>query len=151
MEEIIIDGCNLAYKAFGSAGEKERDALVRRVRDYYGRKTIAVTIVFDSREGHDVSHPLPHLRVRYVPAPADDYIVKMVQDSPNPRALTVITDDRSVRERVRARGGNHLRATDLLSLLRQFPPDAGAGSPPEKPPQETPEQIKRYLHLWEEH
>lgn len=148
MEEIIIDGCNLAYKAYGASGDKEMASLIARLRDYYGRKTIAVTIVFDSKAGEDVSHILPHIKV-YHSSSADDHIVKLVERSRRPQTLIVVTDDRAVANRVKSLGANLIRSTDFLAHWKGWPRRDAAPPDHEKPSSETPDDLARYLKLWE--
>jgi predicted RNA-binding protein with PIN domain len=149
MQEIIIDGCNLAHKVYGASGEKERSALVRKLKDYCGRKRIKVTIVFDSSVRNDLSRVLPNLKVRYAPAPADNCIVTIVRTSRKRKTLTVISDDRTVGEHVRSLGAKRIGTTAFFDSLKIGA--AAKGSPAnEKPSSETPEGMKRYLDLWKE-
>ena len=149
MEEIIIDGCNLAYKAYGGAGDKERNALLSVLKNYYSKKRILVTLVFDSSTGADVQHPIPNLKVRYAPAPADDYIVRYVSESQRRSTLTVVTDDLSIAGKVRSLGSRHIRSRDFLASWKGWQ-KIGAHPPSdqEKPREENPEEMKRYLTLW---
>ncbi|MCX6357567.1 MAG: NYN domain-containing protein [Candidatus Aureabacteria bacterium] len=149
MEELVIDGCNLAYKAFGGADRERRERLIRKLAAYYQTKMILVTVVFDSREGAGVLHPLPNLRVRYAPAPADDFIVKIVADSSHPASLTVITDDRSVGDRSRAYGARHIGSRAFLEGWKGWEASRPASPESEKPSLETPEQLERYRRIWE--
>jgi predicted RNA-binding protein with PIN domain len=150
VEEIIIDGCNLAYKAFGGSGEKERGALLRALKNRYARKRISVTIVFDSREGGDVVKALPNVKVLYVPAPADEYIVRRVYESERRGSLTVVTDDRSVGDKARGMGAKLISSRSYLETWRRWArPASGAAAAGEKPVSETDDGIKRYLDLWD--
>ena len=150
MQEIIIDGCNLAYKAYGGAGEKERADLLRRLKSYYFRKKIRVTIVFDSSEGDDVLRVCDNLKVRYATTPADNHIIKLVRESKRPASLTVITDDRSVGHHVRSLGAHLTGSLEFLVKWKGWRKAGGSvPSDKEKPSSETLEQIKRYLDLWE--
>jgi len=148
MEEMIIDGCNLAYKAYGASGDKEIAALIARLRDYYGRKTIAVTIVFDSSAGEDVSHILPHIKI-YQSSSADEYIAQLVKRSRRPKTLIVVTDDRALANRVKALGANLIRSTDFLAHWKGWIRHESAPPDNEKPSSETPDDLERYLKLWE--
>ena len=150
MEEIIIDGCNLAYKAYGGAGERERALLLGTVRDHYSRKQVSVTLVFDSKLGNGVLRVLANIKVRYATSPADDYIVGLVSESKSPASLTVITDDRSVGSQVRSLGAHLIRSSDFLASWKGFArPDPSEASSEQKPSSETPEQLRRYLKIWE--
>lgn len=150
MEQIVIDGCNLAYKAFDGAGDGEREALTRALAAYYGRKQILVTLVWDSSAGGDMQQVLPNLKVRYAPS-ADEHIVRLVRESPRPRSITVVTDDRPVGDSARSLGAKLVRSSDFVGLCPGLRGKKQAPSPaPEvKPSSETDAEKRRYLDLWE--
>jgi predicted RNA-binding protein with PIN domain len=81
-------------------------SLVQELGDYAARSGDDVTVVLEGR-------PIEALErdgVRVVFAPrrgadaADDEIVRIVSEDPEPGSLEVVTSDRALRERVRARG-----------------------------------------------
>ena len=152
MEEIVIDGCNLAYKAFGGAGDGEREALTRALAAHYGRKQILVTIVWDSSAGGDMQQILPNLKVRYAPS-ADEHIIRLVRESPRPGSITVVTDDRPVGDSARSLGARLIRSSEFAVLCPEFQARKRSSSPaPEvKPSSETDAEKRRYLDLWEGH
>ncbi|MDD5556147.1 MAG: NYN domain-containing protein [bacterium] len=147
MEELVIDGCNLAYKAFGGAGRNERGALVRSLRSYYARKEIRVTVFFDSREGGGVERPPGNVKVVYASS-ADDAIVRHVAGAARRASMVVITDDRAVGDRARALGARRRGSREFLSSWKGLRAEAPA--PEEKPSADSPDEIERYTRLWGE-
>ena len=116
----LIDGMNL----IGSRPDRwwnDPDRAVRRLieeLDHYGRATGEdVTVVFDRRP-RDVS-PGSHGAVtvgfasRRGRNAADDEIAEMVGEDEAPGTMTVVTSDRRLIERVRARGGDVASASSF--------------------------------------
>lgn len=150
MEEIVIDGCNLAYKAFGGAGDAEREALTQALANYYGRKRILVTLVWDSGAGGGIEPVLPNLKVRFA-ADADAHIVRIVDESPRRASITVVTDDRSVGGSIRSMGARLVRSSDFVRQWKGLPPRGGERRPAVadgKPFSETEAERRRLLDLW---
>lgn len=151
MEELIIDGCNLCYKAYGGCSDRDRENLVRSLKGYYLGKKIRVTIVFDSSPGNDVQKVSAAFTIIYALPPADDHIVRLVERSDRPASLTVITDDRAVRDNVRSYGARHKGSVEFLEHWKGWKTRRVVSpAPDEKPAEETPEEIERYLDLWGE-
>lgn len=120
----LVDGMNL----IGSRPDRwwnDPDGAVRRLieeLDDYGRATGEdVTVVFDRRP-RDVS-PGSHGTVTVGFASkrgrdaADDEIAEMVGEDEAPRTWTVVTSDRRLIERVRARGADAASATSFRRRL----------------------------------
>lgn len=120
----LVDGMNL----IGSRPDRwwnDPDRAVRRLieeLDRYGRATGEdVTVVFDRRP-RDTS-PGSHGPVtvgfasRRGRNAADDEIAEMVGEDEAPHTLTVVTSDRGLTERVRARGAGVASATSFRRRL----------------------------------
>jgi predicted RNA-binding protein with PIN domain len=120
----LVDGMNL----IGSRPDRwwnDPDRAVRRLieeLDRYGRATGEdVTVVFDRRP-RDVS-PGSHGTVTVAFASrrgrnaADDEIAEMVGEDEAPHTLTVVTSDRGLIERVRARGADVASAPSFRRRL----------------------------------
>jgi predicted RNA-binding protein with PIN domain len=120
----LVDGMNL----IGSRPDRwwnDPDRAVRRLieeLDRYGRATGEdVTVVFDRRP-QDVS-PGSHGAVTVAFASrrgrnaADDEIAEMVGEDEAPHSLTVVTSDRGLIERVRARRADVASATSFRRRL----------------------------------
>ena len=109
-----------------------------------------MTLVFDSKLGDGILRVLANIKVRYAASPADDYIVGLVSESISPASLTVITDDRSVGSRVRSLGAHLIRSSDFLASWKGFAKRTPPAAPSDtKPSSETPDQLRRYLKLWD--
>ncbi|HWC65793.1 MAG TPA: NYN domain-containing protein, partial [Thermoanaerobaculia bacterium] len=118
---FLVDGNNLVGRVLGRpAGSEEerrevRQRIAARVRS--GRST--VVLFFDGeppagpREGW-----LGGLTVRYAGSrSADDAIVEAVSRSKAPRDCHVVTDDRALAERARARGARAVSTADFWARL----------------------------------
>lgn len=152
MEELVIDGCNLAYKAFGGAGDGEREALTQALAARYCAKKVLVTLVWDSKAGEGMQQLLPNLKVRYAPS-ADDHILRLVRESTRPRSITVVTDDRPVADSARSLGAKLIRSSDFTALCPGLRGRKHAPAPTAevKPSYETEEEKRRLLDLWQGH
>ena len=83
--------------------------LVERVERYANAEPLELWIIFDRRtSGHteheNVTSSDSRISVFYAPS-ADDWIVTQVEDLAGQQAITVVTADRLLRERVRRVGG----------------------------------------------
>ena len=151
VEEIVIDGCNLAYKALGGAGDREREALTRALSARYCAKRILVTLVWDSGAGGGLEQVLPNLKVRFA-TDADAHIRRIVEESPRRASITVVTDDRSVGGSVRSMGAKLVRSSDFVRHWKGMRPPGAPPPPPAsdaKPSYETEAEKRRLLGEWE--
>lgn len=122
---LLIDGHNLIGAGL-LPGIQLGDAddewlLVQRLRSYAAAKRLKLTVVFDSGPA-----PGPHwnlsgsgVQVRFAPlgVEADTVIVQLLQQSPQPRQITVVTNDQGLAGRVRAAGGQVRSATQFAAML----------------------------------
>lgn len=125
MRPLVVDGMNV----IGSRPDgwwRDRDGAVRRL---HGRLASlardddeTVTLVLDGRplddlpEGEHDGIDVRYARRRGRDA-ADDRIVELVREAKEPGALTVVTSDRELAERVRAVGAAVIGAGALLRRL----------------------------------
>jgi predicted RNA-binding protein with PIN domain len=83
---------------------RDRVGAMRRLAEglagYASRTGEQITVVFDGKPFETDAEPV---EVAFAPH-ADDEIVRRVADDPDPGSLTVVTSDRELSERVRARG-----------------------------------------------
>lgn len=133
----LIDGNNLLGSWGGPRdGDDRRGEVVRRVAAFCRAKGARATLVFD---GHPLrpdmdAQDLGPLSVR-VPAKgesADDVIKRLVQTSPRPRDLIVVTSDKPLYSYVKTLGASVLRAHEWNALERNLPPKPGASEKPDK-------------------
>ncbi len=125
MKPLFVDGMNV----IGSRPDgwwRDRDGAVRKL---HGRLASlarddgqAVTLVLDGRplddlpEGEHDGIDVRYARRRGRDA-ADDRIVELVREAKEPGALTVVTSDRELAERVRTLGADVIGAGALLKRL----------------------------------
>lgn len=113
---LIIDGFNVLHAGILTGRDRAnwwqpamQHRLVTRVESCTDVTYANIWIVFDRRthsetEYEDVSSNDPRISVFYAPS-ADDWIVTQVEEHAHEQAITVVTADRLLRERVRRAGG----------------------------------------------
>ena len=124
---LLIDGFNVLHAGILTGRDRSHwwhaDAqrrLVARVEHYPCAETTMLWIVFDRRaerhqQGENVTSDDPRLQIFYAPS-ADDWIVAQVEQYSNQYAVTVVTADRPLRERVRRAGGMLCSPLPFLAL-----------------------------------
>jgi uncharacterized protein len=121
----LIDGYNLLYAMgllHGRAGphalEKARLALLGRLCGCHGAEAAAVTVVFDGAGAPPWAVPeqdYQGVRVYFaLDGEADDLIEDLIRRDAAPRQLTVISDDRRIRQAARRRRCPVLGCMDYL-------------------------------------
>ena len=100
-----------------------RDQLAKIVRSIHDAESVHVALVLDSRNDKlEVEHPYKVKTFEYLYAPAalsaDGVIERMVARVKNPHDTSVVSNDRMVRESVRANGAIALRPEDLFEWAR---------------------------------
>ena len=150
---FIVDGYNLLH-CFPGLGrmadqdlERARDALVSRLAVFRGRKRIRVVVVFDGgAEGEPVRFQSRGIEIIFArQQSADARIVKMVRALKHPKAWTVVSSDRWVKEHAGTYGVKAMNSSAFVELV-PVGSGPGAGSEPDKPemkPGDVPE--------WEEY
>ncbi len=113
---LIIDGFNVLHAGILTGRDRAnwwhvamQCRLVARVESYTAPTSPDIWIIFDRRtNGHteheDVTSSDSRIRIFYAPS-ADDWIVTQVEGRAHEQAITVVTADRLLRERVRRAGG----------------------------------------------
>lgn len=104
---------------------ESRQALVRALCALHRVRRKPVTVVFDApapARGRDRAH-LGGVHVLFAGGgrrgTADDRILRLVEEARQPSDLVVVTSDRSLGDRVRARGAALLRCHEFRRLLRE--------------------------------
>ena len=100
-----------------------RDQLAEIVLSIHDAEAVHVALVLDSRNDKlEVEHPYKVKTFEYLYAPAalsaDGVIERMVARLKNPKDTSVVSNDRMVRESVRANGAIALRPEDLFEWAR---------------------------------
>jgi len=121
---FIIDGYNLMHKVpelaelAGKDLEQARDRLVAMLARFKGRRQIRVVVVFDGDQasGGPARTRAGAMDVVFsrLPEKADERIVRMARSLANPKAWTVVSSDRKVRERAGACGVRTVGADEFL-------------------------------------
>ncbi len=142
----LIDGYNVLLGNDRGWDEAVRAHFGNRVAGHFAGKGVEVTIVYDSRCSPIIQRRAlsPVCDEVYV-ADADAYLVETVERSGHPRGIILVTDDREIRDVVRARRPRRMSTAEFLELLKHQPAPEGAA---EKPERETPGNIERYLKIF---
>jgi predicted RNA-binding protein with PIN domain len=122
---LVVDGMNV----IGSRPDgwwRDRAAAARRLHARLARLASGtaegITLVLDGRPRADLPEGVhDDVAVAYARRggrnAADDRIVELVRDDPEPSGLTVVTSDRELANRVRALGADVIGANELLRRL----------------------------------
>lgn len=122
----IIDGNNVMGQTVGWHRDKSgsRRALLVRVAEFVRLKKSRVTVVFDGAPDNRFPEgsAVRGVKVLYAErgSDADSRIQRLVEDSSNPRGLTVVTSDRHLAFLVQARGAKVIRSGEFRQMLDQL-------------------------------
>lgn len=125
MRYLLIDAYNVIHatdslrEAMRGHLDSARDQLAEAVRSIHDAEGIRVALILDSRNSRlEVEHPYKVKSFEYVYAPAevsaDGVIERIVARAKVPGEVTVVSNDRMVRESVRASGALALRPDELF-------------------------------------
>ena len=138
----LFDGNNLLGSWGGPRdGDDRRGEVVRRLLAFCRAKGVRATVVFDGHPLRDdmAAQDLGPLALR-VPPPGDDadtVIRELVERSPRPGEITVVTSDKALYSYVKTLGASVLRAHEWNALeRRETPGGAREGQGDEKPQRE---------------
>jgi predicted RNA-binding protein with PIN domain len=137
----VIDGNNLLGSWGGPSGQDDRRAeVVRRVAAFCRARGAKATLVFD---GHPLrpdmeAQDLGPLRLRVPPAgqDADTVIREIVDGTPRPAELVVVTSDKALYSYAKTAGAAVLRAHEWNAIERRISPPSPSGTGGEKPDKE---------------
>jgi predicted RNA-binding protein with PIN domain len=155
----LIDGYNLLFalgvlrKRMGPDGlEKARRSLLGLLHGSFGDESGHVTVVFDAARpppGVPAETTYQGVRVRFAvgQAAADDLIEVLIRQASAPRHLTVVSDDRRIKDAARRRHCVVSGCGEFLQELqrRRNPPPAPPGEPPAKPSGVSSAEAQQWL------
>lgn len=143
----LIDGYNVLISNDLGHDESARGWLRDRVTACFSGKQVEVTIVYDSRGSITIQRERINSVVSEIYVDnADQYIIDAIKRSYHPRSIILVTDDQGIIQRVRYRRPQYLSTDEFLAHL-ESPPEYN--TTPEKPEFDTPENIARYLRIFE--
>ncbi|HEY1593164.1 MAG TPA: NYN domain-containing protein [Solirubrobacteraceae bacterium] len=120
----LVDGMNV----IGTRPDgwwRDRDAAMLRLVDLLERWAAAsgedVTVVFERKPSPPIRSTV--IDVLHAPRPkanaADDEIVRLLRDDPNPAAVLVVTSDRWLADRARAAGATVVGADSFRTRIEE--------------------------------
>lgn len=127
----IIDGYNVILNGGYSSGQGHRSDgsvadsryhFLRSLSNYVRKKRVRITVVWDGGSSTAYPRSETHDGVQSIYTPpglsADEQIVRMVEKKPNPRAVTVVSNDRRhIVAVVRNLGSQTMGVEQFLSLI----------------------------------
>jgi predicted RNA-binding protein with PIN domain len=147
----LIDGYNLLFavgrltRHSGKAAlEGARAWLQAQIQRHHGEMAKKVTVVYDgepSRRGAETG------AVYSFEIEADDLIEERVRTESDPRRLTVVSDDRRVREAARRKGCAVLHCLDYVERQLLSPVVPEPEPTPEKPLLDPSKDLELFKHL----
>lgn len=152
-----IDGYNLIFSLSDAAHSEKtllslRQEAIRYLQKKFALLKLSGTLVFDGshRRGEEsgLSYPSP-LIVAYTPKgqSADAYIVDKIHESPHPKTLLVVTNDKGLTLHSRSAGAKTQTNSEFLdSLLHRSKKKKTKAAEPK----ETQENIDRLLRIFED-
>jgi hypothetical protein len=155
----VIDGYNLLH-AMGLLGgrtgphglEKARLALLSRLHHVLGEAGGSITVVFDARQAPRcvlTADDYHGIHVCFTTdCEADDHIEELIRLEGTPHLLTVVSDDRRVRDAARRRHCPVLRCLDYLDALekQRRQPQPAPTPQADKPDAVSPAEAEQWLH-----
>ncbi len=152
---FVIDGYNLIKQTAVLNKinlEDSREALVRFLKIRRPQGNNYVTVVFDGARGGFYCRDLPDIEVVFSShQSADDKIKRMVERSPNPRNMVVVTNDREIRSFARLYQAQLKKVEEFLDKFnspdnaRVGPCDDNKALSPQKASEITEEMKKLWL------
>lgn len=119
----IVDGNNVMGQTPGWHRDKPnaRRLLLKKLAAFAKAKHARVTVVFDGEPDHQVpdGSTFHGVKVLYAErgSDADSRIEHLVETSPDPRGLTVVTSDRHLAFLIRSRGAPVIRSGEFRKLI----------------------------------
>lgn len=154
---FIIDGYNLLHRLglmHGRSGpvalEHARASLLRMIRRAHGEESPSVTVVFDaSRETAktpaETNFQGVQVRFAVEQDEADDLIEMLLRQESVPERLSVVSDDRRIRQAGQRRGCRVLSCDEYLDWMdSRGRPAPHPGSPPAVKPEKLSDEEKQH-------
>lgn len=147
-----IDGYNLIFSLIDSKESLQtlRQKVIRSLQKQFSNRKISGTIVFDGAHRRDEESGLSYsspLIIAYAAKgqTADSYIVEQIELSPNPKEITVVTNDKGLSLHAKSAGAK-AQNNDLFIAWLYKKKKKGKSIEPK----ETQSNIDRLLKIFEE-
>jgi predicted RNA-binding protein with PIN domain len=152
----VVDGYNMLHATGHLAGkvgphglEKARHALLDLLAAFAKTGGAGVTVVFDARRAPARVEPeqdFQGVRVLYaLDREADDLIEELIHEDTAARTLTVVSDDRRLKEAARRRQCPTQSCLDFYDTTEKVPQTPPETEPPEQPKSLTDEEVRAWM------
>lgn len=101
----------------GGKLEDERKKLIQylSINRPQGSANNKVTVVFDSRDMLSPTERVAGIEIRFSRGKsADDAIVDLIDEHPNPKQVVLVTNDRGLKQRVQGTGAKSIGVSEFL-------------------------------------
>ena len=149
---FLIDGNNVMGQRVGWHRDKAgaRDQLLQELARFGRRKKTRVAVVFDGQPAVNIADGSSWRSVKVYYArhgsDADSRILEFVERERNRKAMTVVTSDLQLLNRVRACGVRVIRSGEFRRLLEELP-----NEPDEAAPQVRHEELGQWMRYFGVH
>lgn len=151
----IIDGYNLIFQVCTKIDplQKTRESIIAMFQTIVNSLNLDVTIVFDSHKEHAEHFPskryLDNLEIIFPPEgqSADDYILEILELSPNAKIETLVTSDQPLALKARSLSAKTQSIDEFLTYLTR---KLNKNTSEEKQTKETDTNIKRLRKIFEQ-
>ena len=125
---ILVDGYNLILRMEKISSRDEnalrdaRNRLLGKLSGYAAGRKTRVTVIFDGRqEINDEQTKVAGVRIIFSKPPdiADSVIKRMVDNSDQPRNITVVTSDNGLAYAIKSQGANHMSIEEFIPRLER--------------------------------
>ncbi len=143
----LIDGYNLLYalpEIPPGPWTTKREVFLSLLAKSKPQGNNRMTVVFDSRDGGGSRTQKGSIEIVYTAGEtADDWIVKAVRKTPNPRVTVVVTNDQTIRRLIRGTGAKWLSTQDFLKKDAARPKETALPDPSTLDSEEITEEFKK--------
>lgn len=105
--------------------EETRNELIEALVQDLGSAKLKASLIFDSGKTHQGHFPHRHVKrgIEIIFSPhgtsADHFIIEMIEQSKNPKDITLVTDDRELKNSAKDRLAHTMHCEDFLHILRK--------------------------------
>ena len=114
-----------ALKSETTSIEETRNELIKALVQDLGAAKLKASLIFDSGKTHQADFPHRHVKrgIEIIFSPhgtsADHFIIEMIERAKNPKDITLVTDDRELKNSAKDHLAHTMNCEDFLHILRK--------------------------------